>query len=267
MSSLVTKFYETIMYNTQRWFNKPPSSIQFNGKQVKISAEPSININIAIQSTQFTDWLVEVEKDGKLDLHEVHFQSMDMFGPRIGFLKWKCTIYLDNICLPGIVFARGGSVAVLPVLECEGEEYTILCVQPRVALGKHNIIEFPAGMLDGENNFAGICAKELKEEADIDIEPDELIDMGLLAWGADVKGMTSQCGASDEFIRQFMFRRTVTSEELEEMNGKHTGELEAGETITLKICKLSDVWRISPDSKTMCLLHLYYMLNQEGKLN
>ena len=51
------------------------------------------------------------------------------------------------------------------------------------------------------------------------------------------------------------------------MNGKHTGELEAGETITLKICKLSDVWRISPDSKTMCLLHLYYMLNQEGKLN
>ena len=33
---------------------------------------------------------------------------------------------------PGIVFARGSSVAILVVLMCEGQEYTLLTYQPRV---------------------------------------------------------------------------------------------------------------------------------------
>ena len=98
------------------------------------------------------------------------------------------------------------------------------------------------------------------------LNPDDLIDLGEIAWGKDVKGMYSQCGASDEFIRQFMFKRSVSQSQLEEMNGKHTGELDSGEVITLMGCKLSDVWKISPDSKTMCLLHLYENLKREGRV-
>lgn len=266
MPLLASRLYQTICFYVKVFVNKywkqTPLSIEVNGKSVVISSEPNVDIDVALNSTQFNEWLKEIQNDGKLILESVHFQSIDMFGPRAGFVKWKSTVYLDGVCLPGIVFARGGSVTVLPILECDGEEYTILCVQPRVPLGKHNVIEPPAGMLDGDNNFAGVCAKELKEEADIDIKPEELVDMGSLVWGENVKGMYSQCGASDEFIKLYMFRRQVTKEQLEEMNGKHTGELEAGETITLKICKLSEVWKISPDSKTMGLLYLYENLKK-----
>ena len=268
MMSFIVNFISTIYKKyLQPNVEEDPQFIEFKGKQILITSEPNVNIKVALESNQFTNWLEEVKNDGMLDLRSVHFQSVDMFGPRAGFVKWKSTIYMGEVCLPGIVFARGGSVAVMPVLECNGEEYTLLCVQPRVPLGKHNVIEFPAGMLDGENNFAGVCAKELKEEADIVISPDDLIDMGQIAWGDDIKGMYSQCGASDEFIRQFMFKRTVSESQLEEMNGKHTGELASGETITLMVCKLSEVWKISPDSKTMCLLHLYENLKREGLVN
>ena len=55
--------------------------IEFKGKQIVITSEPNVNIKVALESTQFADWLDEVKNDGMLDLRSVHFQSVDMFGP------------------------------------------------------------------------------------------------------------------------------------------------------------------------------------------
>lgn len=55
-----------------------------------------------------------------------------------GFLKFKARALVDIggsegddgvIEVPGIVFMRGGAVGVLVILECEGQEYTILTYQ------------------------------------------------------------------------------------------------------------------------------------------
>ena len=75
----------------------------------------------------------------------------------------------------GITFLRGGSVCVLVILRCEqeknnqnnnnnnnkeeeegdGEEYTIITVQPRLAVGNMFYHEIPAGMLDDSSLFSG----------------------------------------------------------------------------------------------------------------
>ena len=90
-----------------------------------------------------------------------------MFGPRVGFIKFKARALVDIggsegddgvIEVPGIVFMRGGAVGILVILECEGVEYTIVTYQARVPVGDHNLPEIPAGMLDGSGNFKGVAA-------------------------------------------------------------------------------------------------------------
>ncbi|XP_024029045.1 subtilisin-like protease SBT1.8 [Morus notabilis] len=54
-----------------------------------------------------------------------------MFGKRIGFLKFKADIFDKETGkkVPGIVFARGPAVAILILLESEGETYAVLTEQ------------------------------------------------------------------------------------------------------------------------------------------
>ena len=90
---------------------------------------------------------------------QIELQSVDMFGSRIGFIKFKANAMLNiggdegQIAVPGIVFMRGGAVAVLVILECEGKEYTILTYQARVPVACSAVPEIPAGMLDAKGNF------------------------------------------------------------------------------------------------------------------
>eukprot|EP01047_Picozoa_sp_COSAG01_P019207 COSAG01_NODE_1061_length_11887_cov_151.517557_13_plen_207_part_00 len=137
---------------------------------------------------------------------QIHVQSVDMFGSRVGFVKLRSEAYAitgsgDKVDVPGIVFMRGGSVSVLIVLECEGMEYTILTRQPRVPAADHNLPEIPAGTLDGSGNFRGVAAEEIEEECDIVIEESELVDMTELAHGDRWRGMVPSGGGCDEFIR------------------------------------------------------------------
>ena len=109
------------------------------------------------------------EQIGVLFIKAVEVQSVDMFGPRVGFIKFKSTAVINiggpegAVMVPGIVFMRGGAVGILVILECEGKEYTILTYQARVPVGVHNLPEVPAGMLDGSGNFKGVAADEIAE--------------------------------------------------------------------------------------------------------
>ena len=82
-----------------------------------------------------------MEKDGKrIELESVEIQNVDMFGPRVGFVKIKAdSTLVDGIThhqhrLPGICFLRGGAVTILVVLICEeldGQVFSVLVDQPR----------------------------------------------------------------------------------------------------------------------------------------
>jgi ADP-sugar diphosphatase len=70
-----------------------------------------------------------------------------MFGPRVGFIKFRADVVNEvGGFLPGIVFMRGGAVTMLVILQCEGEDYSIITLQPRVPAGKFLFPELPAGI-------------------------------------------------------------------------------------------------------------------------
>ena len=118
----------------------------------------------------FKEWCLNI--DPEYIVQSIDVQSIDMFGPRVGFLKFKASVTdHDGSVVPSIVFMRGAAVAILMILRCDedGEQYTILTVQSRFPTGKHAFPDIPAGMTDGDGNFGGVAAKELEEETGIKV--------------------------------------------------------------------------------------------------
>lgn len=74
------------------------------------------------------DWKERVAPD--LLIRGIHLQSLDMFGSRVGFLKFRADVTREGKRVPGIVFMRGGAVAILVILSCEGERHVLFCRQP-----------------------------------------------------------------------------------------------------------------------------------------
>jgi len=220
---------------------------------VTATCEPGVDFTKASASALITGRLNN--HDPRFNVASVHLQSADMFGPRVGFLKFEAALTdPSGRKLPGIVFARGGSVAVAAVLICEGKAYTVLTVQPRFATGVFEFKETCAGMLDGSGNFAGVAAKELKEELDIEVAADDLTDLSSLAGFPG--GIYMSPGGCDETIRFFAFTRQVAREEMDAMNGRCTGALDENEQITLQIVPLEDLLTY-PDAKTLLAYSLF----------
>eukprot|EP01113_Clastostelium_recurvatum_P025562 TRINITY_DN3075_c0_g1_i2.p1 TRINITY_DN3075_c0_g1~~TRINITY_DN3075_c0_g1_i2.p1 ORF type:complete len:298 (-),score=89.60 TRINITY_DN3075_c0_g1_i2:34-852(-) len=250
--------------------------VTVQGRSVPLSWDESLSREKAQQVldtfSPFKDWAKNIsneETEKVIKVQKVHLQSIDMFGPRIGFLKFKADVVnKDNQMVPGITFMRGGAVAVLVILKEEGSgaEHALLTVQPRVPIGTHAFPEIPAGMLDGSGKFVGVAAKELKEETGIEIKEDELVDLTHLAYGDKWPGMFPSPGGCDEYIKLFLYRQTVSPKYLHEIEGKLTGLIEEGETITLKVVPLDQLITQAPDAKTLASMALYLHLKEKGKV-
>merc|ERR1712179_180557 len=159
-----------------------------------------------------------------------------------------------------------GAVGVLVILSCAGKQYSLITRQARVPVGLGDYPEIPAGMLDGSGNFGGVAAKEMKEETGINISSNDLIDLTELAYGRKFQGMIPSAGGCDEFLRLFVFTKEISQEELNNLQGKLTGELEEGEVITLEVVEFDKLWQVTSDAKTLSALYLYERLVQEGKI-
>lgn len=209
-------------------------------------------------------------------LESITIQSVDFFGSRIGFLKLKTIVKSANgDSLPGSVFLRGGSVAILLILEPEGqsallkqpERWAVLTVQPRIPAGSLEMVELPAGMIDDSGTFSGAAAKEIQEECGIEIPEDKLIDLTSMALGDLAKAggegekleeaVYPSPGGSDEFIKIYAYVHKVQEGTLKDWQGKLTGLREDGEKITLKIVRLEDLWRKTRDAKALSALALW----------
>jgi ADP-sugar diphosphatase len=182
-----------------------------------------------------------------------------MFGKKVGFIKFKANVVdaATKQPLPGIVFMRSDTVAILVVLECEGKEYVVLAVQPRLPTGTFDFVEVLAGMLDDSGSFVGIAAKELSEESGgaFNISENDLIDLGE-ELGLDTPMFLSP-GGSNEAIRFFLYRASVTREFLTSLQGKATGVLKEGEQIKLRVDPFETAHRGYRDAKTLLALMMY----------
>ena len=155
----------------------------------------------------FKEWCSNI--DAELTVKKITVQSVDMFGPRVGFVKFKGDVTDDSgRNIPAIVFMRGASVGMLVVITCvdDGQKYTVLTVQSRVPSGKFALKELPAGMLDDSGNFAGVAAKELEEECSLKVQEKDLIDLTEKAFkDTGFSHAYTTPGGSDEVMRLFLY--------------------------------------------------------------
>ncbi len=209
----------------------------------------------------FTAWVDGMNPE--LYVESITVTDVHWFGPRIGFMTIKSVTRLmgeHGTCgrlgqpgppLPGIAFLRGGSVAMLVVLRCEGRKYVLLVKQPRVAVGRSALVELPAGMLDGDGNFAGVAAKEMREEAHIDFKPSEMVCMSEFTHHKQFPSP----GGCDEFIEYFYASAAVTPAFLRAIDGRATGVED--ERIRLSYVPYEDLWCATGDAKAAVACHLF----------
>ncbi|KAJ5649829.1 uncharacterized protein N7484_003552 [Penicillium longicatenatum] len=219
-------------------------------------------------------------------LRTIDIQAVDRFGGnRLGFVKLKADVSNgQGESLPGSVFLRGGSVGMLLILQPDDipasqvkGKWAILTIQPRIPAGSLAFAEIPAGMLDDHGTFAGGAAKEIQEETGLRVHENELIDMTALALqsmpqldegdGILQKAVYPSPGGSDEFIPLFLCQKRMPRKDIEELQGKLTGERDHGEKITLKVVPLENLWKEGlRDGKTLAAWAIYSGLLQEGKI-
>ncbi|XP_037466052.1 nudix hydrolase 14, chloroplastic-like isoform X6 [Triticum dicoccoides] len=148
---------------------RPPPTTSSRTRVMAAPGLPEADFRKALDSALFRRWLESLQAEkgllahGKLSLRQILIQGVDMFGQRVGFLKFKADIMDEETQakIPGIFFARGPAVAVLILLQSKGQTYVVLTEQARVPIGKF-ILELPAGMLDDENgDFVGTAVREV----------------------------------------------------------------------------------------------------------
>jgi ADP-sugar diphosphatase len=219
-------------------------NIEINRKSTPISKSDLIseeNFRKVISSLKFKNWIDSINFE--YDIQSIHIQSVDMFGPNVGFIKLNCEVYFNGKMVPGIVFIRGASVSILIILILpNGEKHILLVVQPRISIGCSSYIEAVAGMMDENGNFIGVAAKEIKEETGLDIVERDLIPLG---------GIYPSPGACDEYIKLYAYEYNISEEEFVELQGKSTGCIEEGEQITLKTIPYYEIIN-SEDPKLLC---------------
>jgi ADP-sugar diphosphatase len=221
-------------------------------------------MNIAILSDEeqenvkkpLREWAETTTKHFTLNF--VVVQSIDMFGPKkMGFMKVHADIFdAQGSELPSVALLRGGSVGILVVLTCNGKEYTVITQQARAPIGM-KLLEIPAGMLDGNKNFAGAAAKELQEEIGLDIREQTLVSLTEPIYHTQVQGVYPSPGGCDEFIELFLYEDIVTAEQLSTFSGRVLGESSEGEEIKTVVIPLNDLIQKAPDMKSLSALMLY----------
>ncbi|KAJ6807531.1 putative nudix hydrolase 14, chloroplastic [Iris pallida] len=171
--------------------NSPPPArcISLPGADpVQVVAAPGLSdsdLSAAIDSSLFKQWLKNMQSEtgvlsrAGMRLRQVQIQGVDMFGRRVGFLKFKADVFdkETGTKIPGIVFARGPAVAVLILLESGDKTYVVLTEQVRVPVGKL-IMELPAGMLDDDKgDVVGTAVREVEEETGISLKAEDMINL------------------------------------------------------------------------------------------
>ncbi|CAG8514089.1 4152_t:CDS:2, partial [Scutellospora calospora] len=250
--------------------------VNIGGSNIPITAtQQNIEVASVIKFKPFEDWVSSLSKEifavdkKELEINKIEIQNVDFFGPKIGFIKFKVGAKLieNGKSVPGIVFMRGGSVAILLILRSKGpydqtlKEHVVITYQPRLPVPSLNFPEIPAGMLDGSGNFVGKASEEIKEETGIEIKDQDLIDLTELAYGDKYKGAYPSPGGCDEFLRLCLCVKEMDHKDVKSLEGKLCGLRDHGESIKVGLVELDHLWKI-PDMKALSALTLYDVLKK-----
>lgn len=169
---------------------------------VTLVVPPNLGVSLTAirEFPPFKEWYTTITQNlaSRSDtvLHSVTVRDVYMFGNRIGFVFLDAHVTMGNVRIPGAVFLRGPSVAVLLWhSDGDGNVYVVMVRQPRVAVGKM-MWEVPAGMIDGNGDVKSRMFDEIREETGLTVNVRSLVHH------TDVRPYTS-CGILDEKMELF----------------------------------------------------------------
>ncbi|KAK1307291.1 hypothetical protein QJS10_CPA10g00743 [Acorus calamus] len=247
------------------------------GESFRVVASPGLPLSDfrnAVDSALFKQCLKNMQSgmgilaDKGMCLREVQIQGVDMFGRRVGFLKFKADVTERDTGtkVPGIVFARGPAVAVLILLQSEGEEFVVLTEQVRVPVGRI-ILELLAGMLDDERNgVVGTAVREVEEETGIQLNLADMVNLTDFLDPSTGRKVFPSPGGCDEEISLFLYRGHVEKQLIKALHGKEMGLREHGELIKVHVIPYNKLWRMTADAKALTTIALYEMAKREQLL-
>lgn len=230
---------------------------------------PDIDPETALGSALFQEWIQNV--DSSLTIESIDFQSVDVIkrkgADHVLFIKLQAIARDgEGRRLPGIVFLRGRSIAILPIIVSGSLEYTVLVDQPRFAIGRSSFLELPAGMADGSTDETAVARKELAEETGIDLPEERFVNLTRLLYDDRYPSIYASPGACDEGISIFACRLHMTEADLESLAARSAGAVNESEYTSLRIVRLEDLPITSPDAIVHSAFLHHHILKQKGKL-
>jgi ADP-sugar diphosphatase len=224
----------------------------------------------------FKNWKAKLTEQFGQGFKGIKVMDVYPFGPVTtavrGFVMGEANVTRGNTKPAGFAFIRGGAVAVLPILIDENnKKYVLTTIQARVPGGEAFYEEIPAGMLDNSSNFAGVAAKEMKEETTLTVNASDLIPLSM---------MYPSIGGCDENIKIYLYQVKLGSDEIKLLEGVATGNPDENEAITLKIrpyeefkeeCLRSKGGEVDKpvgisDAKAQIALGMYELMLQAGTI-
>lgn len=199
--------------------------VEVGGRTVIISGD-SQSLPQSLKHFYFQKWLKDFDH-AKMHIKAIAIQSADIFGDKVVFIKFEVHAVdaVTGIKIPGIVFMRGDSVQISVRVKNKetGQLFLLLIEQPRIPIGKYNMIEIPAGVLDPDGKtLASRALTELWEETGVVVPASALVTDG---------SFIASTGGSDEEIHCFSVDVELGTEAIEKLCAKVHGVAKEGEMI------------------------------------
>eukprot|EP00298_Acanthocystis_sp_HF-20_P029002 c7868_g1_i1.p1 GENE.c7868_g1_i1~~c7868_g1_i1.p1 ORF type:complete len:276 (-),score=119.43 c7868_g1_i1:39-866(-) len=249
-------------------------------------------INIALESRMMKSWLSGMSELETIVLLKLVIESVDLKPNSniVNYIKVSAVCYsrkdYDEVTkihpnvtvalmtkekkppIPGICFLRGPSAAVLIVIKGEQEDFTVLTVERCLAVVRNAFPHLPLGQIDETGDFVGRAALELRDSLNLELRELDMVNLTQLAFGNNYQGVVPSAGGCDEYIVLYLYQlRGVSEEQVEAWRQKYSGDIRKDQEMALKIVPLKELWRVSPDSKTLSALAIYQRLRLSGILS
>jgi ADP-sugar diphosphatase len=216
--------------------------------------------------------------ESRYELKEIEIQSYDMVGERLLFLKLFAKVQNSvNDSLPGIVFLRGGAVAVLIILrpfDSLDERYVVMTEQPRIPVGSLSFMEIPAGMKNPKDRSISIAAvRDLKDKVGLDPRYEDFIDMTEMALRDHQSdeslenAMYPSPGGCDEFISILLWEKEMDRMLIDSLRGQLSEEGSNADKGRVRLFNYEKLLQVGArDGKTWAAWSLYEYLKRTGQI-
>jgi len=155
--------------------------------------------------------------------------------------------FLDSWVIASITLLRGPSKAILILLQLNDDVndlYVLMTSQPRLAVAQPNYCAIPSGDFNDEGMF--LCNDV---ELGFDICETDVVDLTDMVFGS---GAYPSCGGIDEEVSLLYHYRIISTT--------------AHRNPNVMIVPISQMWKRTPDGRSLSALHLYKRLKHTGVL-